>query len=1160
MPSKRRKDSVYHEFGPDDLQHTVIHAQPLVTAVSGTNGWRSNLNGPSGSLSLYEGVRARTDVSPATTTGLLVAPIDPIDTHSIDKVFFVTGSYPSTGSLELVKCRTGPNPGFSNNVNGRDWYEEHWRPLELLYQYYGLINPEFVTASYDYYSVYFKQGSSGKAPLISFSGSLLANMTSSFTVSAWVKPSFVTASTINMVANSSFETDTDGDGYADYWGQYANLATSGALDSVVTMTPGTKSQRFMASGSAVNPRIILNSNRVQVTSGTMVTISAWFTASAGGNAAQMQALLVMKEFSVVSGGLEIGQYGPVSPFLTSSGFSRVVSSAVVVRDGFLAPNLGLNNASPSSSVWVDNVQIEIGPSASAYAPMNTNCQDFVIMGQRGRWKFFITGSTGQLAFSDFQGGAVAGSSSLTPGIWQHVAMVNSNTPGGSRVNNLKQSQVFSSAIWNHRGTAQAQDNAILSPDGAMNGTKISGIGLAGTNDMWQTVTFSNGANGNLFLPSFWIKKLSATQTGTLGIANPTGGAGGGFSLDLSLLGADWTRVWPRHPAASFGAYPNLLGTSGGLHFNFAGGGVIGFYLFGAQCEPSTSSLDSPTPYIRTTDVAVATTAGSGSTQFYINAQPAGSPVYNGILSPGTGTMAVSGNFLAVGAEYAALTSSADLTENGFCGFIHETRVWSAARSPVAMSATFLSNLTGTLPQELVHYARYNDGPLGSAHGFTPGSGAFDFAGETWNGRTNLISYSQQFDVFAAPTSFNTFGTWSAGNLALAPDTTVAPDGTVTGDAIWAVITGSTAGISQRFWANGGPYAASVYLQISSGTYTGTGFNLSIWDETRNQHMGTATVVGGTFVAGGGWQRLTTFTTSSYAGHLMRLFIYPLGSSAGVGTPPVNVTASMWGAMVEEGTISTGAYIPTSGSYVTVISSGSAVHGQFVNMRFLNSPIWQPNDNALFSPIKARVVAQTASMVRVLHLPSMMYGRQVATGTLQMTCRAYDNQGIVRTIVDDGRGGLYMSGSNLRKISGEDVRGVAWRKVGNIFYAEGLAVITDPSLLDFGNYLEGDWSQNSDPLEVRFRGDQRINTKVFMCRLGQAQAAGSNNPTYSWVDSRGTPVTTDDVVRIKGSQPLTYVTAIGIYNEERQLVAVAKIAQPIRKREKDKLNIKLKMDF
>ena len=51
---------VYQKFQRGDVLSTVILTQPLVVLASGTNGWRGNL-GVSGSLSLYEGVRARAD-------------------------------------------------------------------------------------------------------------------------------------------------------------------------------------------------------------------------------------------------------------------------------------------------------------------------------------------------------------------------------------------------------------------------------------------------------------------------------------------------------------------------------------------------------------------------------------------------------------------------------------------------------------------------------------------------------------------------------------------------------------------------------------------------------------------------------------------------------------------------------------------------------------------------------------------------------------------------------------------------------------------------------------------------------------------------------------------------------------------------------------------
>jgi hypothetical protein len=88
---------------------------------------------------------------------------------------------------------------------------------------------------------------------------------------------------------------------------------------------------------------------------------------------------------------------------------------------------------------------------------------------------------------------------------------------------------------------------------------------------------------------------------------------------------------------------------------------------------------------------------------------------------------------------------------------------------------------------------------------------------------------------------------------------------------------------------------------------------------------------------------------------------------------------------------------------------------------------------------------------VLDVPSAFYGRGLVPGSVRMTCRAFESFGLIRTLVDDGRGGLYLSGSAASgsRIVSDVYAGVGWNKVGNVFYGEGLAVIKDPSLLDFG---------------------------------------------------------------------------------------------------------------
>jgi hypothetical protein len=233
-----------------------------------------------------------------------------------------------------------------------------------------------------------------------------------------------------------------------------------------------------------------------------------------------------------------------------------------------------------------------------------------------------------------------------------------------------------------------------------------------------------------------------------------------------------------------------------------------------------------------------------------------------------------------------------------------------------------------------------------------------------------------------------------------------------------------------------------------------------------------------------------------------------------------------------------------------------IHGELINFGSFSpaSPSWQPNDNRNFV-VRKNLVPNTITDLLVVHIPSMFYGIQIVTGSVNLTCDAYKNKGISRVLVDDGRGGLYVSGSLTRALSDEDYGGVKWNKVGNVFYNEGLIVIKDPSLLDFGSIQKD--SDNLNTLRINFRGFERTSSKVVLCRIGSTEANASNNPTFYTTVSESSD---GNLYKKKRTDGVTYISAVGIYNEDRKLVAIAKLAQPIRKREKDKILIRLRIDI
>lgn len=177
--------------------------------------------------------------------------------------------------------------------------------------------------------------------------------------------------------------------------------------------------------------------------------------------------------------------------------------------------------------------------------------------------------------------------------------------------------------------------------------------------------------------------------------------------------------------------------------------------------------------------------------------------------------------------------------------------------------------------------------------------------------------------------------------------------------------------------------------------------------------------------------------------------------------------------------------------------------------------------------------------RLIHIPSMFYGRSIATGSVLITDRSYDNVSGTLTYVDDGLGTLIVSGSDVTS------------KVGNVFYDEGLIVFTD-QLHNFGS--GANWSGMNPLVHIEFHGNTLMKSLVFMCRLSPGDANASSNPTYSQKNALGRRV-------VKAPQKnVTYVSGIGIYNEERELVAVVKLAQPIRKRETDDETIRIRLDI
>ena len=118
-------------------------------------------------------------------------------------------------------------------------------------------------------------------------------------------------------------------------------------------------------------------------------------------------------------------------------------------------------------------------------------------------------------------------------------------------------------------------------------------------------------------------------------------------------------------------------------------------------------------------------------------------------------------------------------------------------------------------------------------------------------------------------------------------------------------------------------------------------------------------------------------------------------------------------------------------------------------------------------------------------------------------------------------------------------------VGNIFYGHGTCVITDS---DYVNFLNNPLL----PINVEFRNNYTIQENEVRCIVKESEFNASYNPSIQVGVVTSASISSsvfyfnDGTLRnfATGSDFSPYVTSLGLYNPEDELLAVAKFAKPL----------------
>lgn len=151
--------------------------------------------------------------------------------------------------------------------------------------------------------------------------------------------------------------------------------------------------------------------------------------------------------------------------------------------------------------------------------------------------------------------------------------------------------------------------------------------------------------------------------------------------------------------------------------------------------------------------------------------------------------------------------------------------------------------------------------------------------------------------------------------------------------------------------------------------------------------------------------------------------------------------------------------------------------------------------------------------------------------------------------------------------------------GLIYYQAGIVAITTDLFMD-GGYLTSSVEMNGDPqdmdtlladdttnntmdlvsdairqriIDINFSNTTELNSTIYFCRVGHNDFNYSSNPTYL----------ENSKIRVKNrttDSPVSYITTVGLYSADNEMLAVAKLSEPLRKDPTNDITLRVRLDY
>jgi len=328
-------------------------------------------------------------------------------------------------------------------------------------------------------------------------------------------------------------------------------------------------------------------------------------------------------------------------------------------------------------------------------------------------------------------------------------------------------------------------------------------------------------------------------------------------------------------------------------------------------------------------------------------------------------------------------------------------------------------------------------------------------------------------------------------------------------------------------------------------------------------------------------------------------IYPFITKDGSLTSFRTVTTSKFNTDFLFGSIITGSY-PLSAS----ISSDryAEAHNSTGSQTKISALRNSLNNYKTLSPtfaFSSSLGDKSKQELRLISIPSIFYGSSIQKGTVSL--KFYLSGAVLSELRDD------MKNGELRQVASSSIDGGAGQAAdsgsvaGVVMYNEGFMILTGswplsshtepytvgssphrPRWIDFGSTGSTGTNENlpSSSFALNFSGTNYVPTLTMLAHAPLGKLNYSNNPTsIAHGEPQIQPSQTGSTVYVEpkyrkiknvGSSSyedtvptfdkIVFISQIGLYDENKNLIGIAKVANPVRKRTQDDFTFKLKLDF